>query len=75
MYVGNLKPHKNLEKLLEAYSILKNKENYELLLVGKAFEKYNVLEEKEEKLVKDKSDIERELFAEFNEKKSKNERS
>ena len=50
MYVGNLKPHKNLERLLEAFSLIKNKEEYQLLLVGKAFEKYNVLEDKEKEL-------------------------
>lgn len=50
MYVGNLKPHKNLERLLEAYSKIKNKEGTSLLLVGKAFEKYNVLGEKEKVL-------------------------
>ena len=47
---GNLKPHKNLERLLEAFSKLKKNEDCILLLVGKAFESYNVLNEKEEKL-------------------------
>ncbi len=50
MYVGNLKPHKNLERLLEAYSKTKCKKDTCLLLVGKAFEKYNVLEDKEKDL-------------------------
>lgn len=50
MYVGNLKPHKNLERLLEAYSKTNNKEETCLVLVGKAFEKYNVLEDREKKL-------------------------
>jgi len=50
MYVGNLKPHKNLERLLESYSKIKNIEDTRLVLVGKAFEKYDVLEEKEKKL-------------------------
>ena len=50
MYVGNLKPHKNLERLLEAYAKTKNKEETCLVLVGKAFEKYNVLEDTENKL-------------------------
>lgn len=50
MYVGNLKPHKNLERLLEAFSKIKNKDNYTLLLVGKAFESYNILGNKEEEL-------------------------
>ena len=47
MYVGNLKPHKNLETLLEAFAKIEDKEECCLILVGKAFEKYNVLEEKE----------------------------
>lgn len=50
MYVGNLKPHKNLERLLIAFSKLKNNEENVLLLVGKAFENYNVLDKKEEEL-------------------------
>jgi len=50
MYVGNLKPHKNLEKLLEAYSKITNIEDTRLLLVGKAFEKYDILEDKEKLL-------------------------
>lgn len=55
MYVGNLKPHKNLERLLCAFSQLKDNNNCTLLLVGKAFENYNILEQKEEELkIKDK---------------------
>lgn len=54
MYVGNLKPHKNLEKLIEAFSLIENKEDYRLLLVGKAFEAYNILEDKEKELKIDK---------------------
>ena len=50
MYVGNLKPHKNLERLLEAYSKIENREETCLVLVGKAFQNYSVLEEKEKKL-------------------------
>ena len=50
MYVGNLKPHKNLERLLEAYSKIKDIDDTRLLLVGKAFSNYNGLEEKEKKL-------------------------
>lgn len=49
MYVGNLKPHKNLERLLRAFSKINKKDCY-LLLVGKAFKKYNVLEKLEEDL-------------------------
>lgn len=55
MYVGNLKPHKNLERLLIAFSKMKDNENCNLLLVGKAFENYNILEDKEKELkIKDK---------------------
>ena len=43
MYVGNLKPHKNLERLLEAYSKIKSLDKTNLILVGKAFEKYDYL--------------------------------
>ncbi len=50
MYVGNLKPHKNLERLLAAFSKMKNNKECTLLLVGKAFESYNVLENKEKEL-------------------------
>lgn len=54
MYVGNLKPHKNLEKLLEAFSLLDNKEKYKLLLVGKAFSNYsNIIKREEELKIKD----------------------
>lgn len=37
LYVGNLKPHKNLERLLQAIASLKDMENYCLILAGKAF--------------------------------------
>ena len=57
MYVGNLKPHKNLERLLEAYSRIVNKEDTCLLLIGKAFKKYKVLEDKEKQLNIDKQVI------------------
>ena len=50
MYVGNLKPHKNLERLLEAYAKTSTINETCLVLVGKAFEKYNVLEDKEKKI-------------------------
>lgn len=54
MYVGNLKPHKNLERLLQAFSKIE-REDTRLLLIGKAFENYSALEEQEEKLkIKDK---------------------
>lgn len=57
MYVGNLKPHKNLERLLEAYSKISIIENTCLLLVGKAFDKYTVLEDREKELNIDKNVI------------------
>lgn len=57
MYVGNLKPHKNLERLLEAYSKIENIEQTQLLLVGKAFANYNVLDEKERHLAIEKNVI------------------
>lgn len=38
MYVGNLKPHKNLIRLLNAYAGMKNVEDTCLVLVGKAFD-------------------------------------
>lgn len=47
MYVGNLKPHKNLERLLEAYSKIKNRQDTCLILVGKAFSNYDELDRKE----------------------------
>ena len=50
MYVGNLKKHKNLENLLEAFANLKSKEEYRLILVGKAFKNIDEIEEKEKKL-------------------------
>lgn len=37
LYVGNLKPHKNLSRLLKALSCMEDKEEYCLILVGKAF--------------------------------------
>lgn len=38
LYVGNFLPHKNLSRLLEAFSEMKGKEDCRLILVGKAFE-------------------------------------
>ncbi|MGN0384183.1 MAG: glycosyltransferase family 4 protein [Eubacterium sp.] len=42
MYVGNIKPHKNLKRLLEAFSKIDNIENTLLLLVGKSFKQYDL---------------------------------
>lgn len=38
LYVGNLLPHKNLNKLLEGFAQMQGKENCRLVLVGKAFD-------------------------------------
>ena len=35
LYVGNQKPHKNVRLLIEAYQLLKGKENIKLVIVGK----------------------------------------
>ncbi|MDD3939076.1 MAG: glycosyltransferase family 1 protein [Patescibacteria group bacterium] len=44
LYVGNAYPHKNLEKLLDAFILLKEKRpDYKLVLVGKADYFYNRL--------------------------------
>lgn len=40
LYVGNLLPHKNLEKLMEAFSKMPDRGDCRLILVGKAFENY-----------------------------------
>lgn len=37
LYVGNLKPHKNLGRLLEAVAMLENREEYVLVLAGRSF--------------------------------------
>lgn len=50
MYVGNLKPHKNLERLLISFSKMAESKDSVLLLVGKAFENYNVLYDREKEL-------------------------
>lgn len=50
MYVGNLKPHKNLNRLLQSFSKLDDKEKYRLLLVGKSFENQIDLQEIEKDL-------------------------
>lgn len=42
MYVGNLKPHKNLGRLVEAYSKIDNIDDTVLVLVGKAFDNYDL---------------------------------
>lgn len=50
LYVGNKKPHKNLEKLLYAFDKLKLKDDCVLVLVGKSFDNYKNLEDIAEKL-------------------------
>lgn len=53
LYVGNLKPHKNLGRLIEAFSQLENK-NTVLMLVGKAFSNSKVSEEISSRKMADK---------------------
>lgn len=53
MFVGNLKPHKNLDRLLQAFSKMKNQDNV-LLLVGKAFEDYTLAEKEKELKIEDR---------------------
>lgn len=48
MYVGNLKPHKNLSRLIRAFSQLDDKNDYRLLLVGKAFTSTDLENEEKE---------------------------
>lgn len=45
LYVGNKKPHKNLERLLYAFNQIENKENCVLVFTGKGFGNYTKLEE------------------------------
>jgi glycosyltransferase involved in cell wall biosynthesis len=35
LYVGNVKPHKNLSRLIKAFEIIANKINHKILIVGK----------------------------------------
>lgn len=48
LYVGNLKPHKNLIKLLKAVALLENNEQYRVILAGKAFESLELNEQEKE---------------------------
>lgn len=41
LYVGNIKPHKNIETLLKAFKLL-NKEDIFLILTGKEFKNFNI---------------------------------
>ncbi|MDR3000635.1 MAG: glycosyltransferase family 4 protein [Fibromonadaceae bacterium] len=41
LYVGNLAPHKNVEKILSAFAKLENKDNCCIVLVGKAFDQFS----------------------------------
>lgn len=45
LYIGNLKPHKNVSGLIKAYSMLSEslKNNYQLVIVGKKDENFNGL--------------------------------
>ena len=53
LYVGNLKPHKNLCTLLKALQAL-NREDMYLLLVGKAFKSIDLDEQEKQMGIKDK---------------------
>ncbi|MBQ3318675.1 glycosyltransferase [Candidatus Saccharibacteria bacterium] len=50
LYVGNLKPHKNLKNLLKAFAKLENRDDLTLRLVGKSFDNYNILDKLPKKL-------------------------
>jgi glycosyltransferase involved in cell wall biosynthesis len=41
LYVGNLTPHKNVEKLISAFAKIKNRDNCILVLAGKAFDQFS----------------------------------
>jgi glycosyltransferase involved in cell wall biosynthesis len=46
LYAGNVKPHKNLKRLIEAFDILRQKEEFEnvkLVMIGDEISKYAVL--------------------------------
>lgn len=45
LYVGNKKPHKNIDTLIKAINCTKNKDDYILILTGKGFDGYTQLEE------------------------------
>ena len=53
LYVGNLKPHKNLTTLLKSMQIM-NRDDIELLLVGKAFKSIDLYEQEEKLGIKEK---------------------
>jgi glycosyltransferase involved in cell wall biosynthesis len=40
LYVGNLTPHKNVEKLISAFALMENRDNCCLVLVGKVFDQF-----------------------------------
>lgn len=54
MYVGNLKPHKNLKRLLEAFKDIDEAEGSVLVLVGKAFENYDIIAVEEQYGIKNR---------------------
>ncbi len=53
LYVGNLKQHKNLSRLLEAFSEINDDKNMVLLLVGKAFSNLELKRREEELKIED----------------------
>ncbi|MDD6628961.1 MAG: glycosyltransferase family 1 protein [Lachnospiraceae bacterium] len=50
LYVGNMKSHKNLATLLEAYTMTKTRDKLILILAGKAFKGEKVIEKMEKEL-------------------------
>jgi glycosyltransferase involved in cell wall biosynthesis len=45
LYAGNVKPHKNLERLIEAFNLVRNRglDNLKLILIGDDISKYSAL--------------------------------
>jgi glycosyltransferase involved in cell wall biosynthesis len=50
LYVGNKKPHKNLERLLHAFAEIRGKHGCVLIMAGKGFDNYKRLEAAAEEL-------------------------
>ncbi|NQT00206.1 MAG: glycosyltransferase [Candidatus Omnitrophica bacterium] len=63
LYVGNLKPHKNVSRLIQAYGLLSSslRERYQLVICGKKDSSYPTLSA----MVRDKGLSERVLFVDF----------
>lgn len=50
LYVGNMKPHKNLKSLLKAFAMMESRNKVILMLAGKAFKGEDTLEKIEKEL-------------------------